>query len=94
MNKAFIILLAFIFLFAISAHWHKEAQRMRQAMVLYQHNNEILLRRLKNSYAEKKEVDERLHTLEKAAETTKNQGGFDWNMSLPADNVTLLLRKD
>lgn len=40
------------------------------------------------------DTDIRLQTLEKAAETEKNTGGFDWNSPLPCDSVTLRLWAD
>ena len=40
------------------------------------------------------QADKRLCEIEKAAEESKDKGGFDWNSALPADAVTLRLRQD
>lgn len=40
------------------------------------------------------DADKRLCEIEKAAEKSKDKGGFDWNSLLPADAVTLRLRQD
>lgn len=40
------------------------------------------------------DADKRLCEIEKAAEESKDKGGFDWDSALPADAVTLRLRQD
>lgn len=40
------------------------------------------------------QADKRLCEIEKAAEESKDKGGFDWNSLLPVDTVTLRLRQD
>jgi hypothetical protein len=40
------------------------------------------------------DADKRLCEIEKAAEESKDKGGFDWDSALPADAVTLRLHQD
>ncbi len=40
------------------------------------------------------DADKRLCEIEKAAEESKDKGGFNWDNPLPADAVTLRLRQD
>ena len=40
------------------------------------------------------DADKRLCEIEKAAEESKDKGGFDWNSPLPNDSISKLLRGD
>lgn len=94
MNKAVLTILTFLTVLAAAVYWREEAKQARGTLAVYQGNNEVLLRRLKKSYADKVEADKRLRAIEEAAAAAKNQGGFDWDMPLPADGVALRLRQD
>ncbi len=93
MNKLFGISVLLLCVTVMVAWYYREDSRQaRESLAVYQGNNEVLLRRLKKSYADKVEADRRREELEKLADEAS---AFDWRVVIPADDAVLArLRKD
>lgn len=77
MNKLFVItVLLLCVAIAVAAYYREDSLQVRENLAVYRGNNEVLLRRLKQSYEDKMETDKRNAELEKAA--TEDKTDFNW----------------
>ena len=88
MNKVFIIVV--LLLCAAVWYYREDGIEARRSMAVYRGNNEVLLERLKKSYADKMETDKRNAELEKAAKEDKS--GFDWYYDIGGSPVVKRLQ--
>lgn len=91
MNKLSSVSLLLLII-ALCAVWYYRADAIeaRKSLAVYQGNNEVLIRRLKKTYADKLETDKRNEELEKAAEEDKSD--FDWHYDISRNPVIMRLQ--
>ena len=81
MNKLFgISVLLLCVAVVVAGYYREDAKQARESLSVYRGNNEVLLGRLKKTYADKVETDKRNSELEKAAAEDKTS--FDWGYDI------------
>lgn len=91
MNKLFgISVLLLCVAIVMAGYYRNDAKQARESLSVYRGNNEVLLGRLKKTYADKVETDKRNAELEQAA--TECSLGFDWSFNISRSPVIVRLQ--
>lgn len=91
--SAFLLVAVYI-LSGIYLNQKKQINALETEKSVIAGNNEYLEAEIEKRNEAALDADKRRLKIEKAAETAKDTGGFNWSNPLPADDVTRRLRQD